>query len=206
MTAVPLAPAQVGADGGCPETVLAELLRRRSHTGLRHLVAPAPSDEALRGLLAAAAHAPDHGQLRPWRFIVIGESARARLGNAFADALRERDPQAAPDELEAARSKAWNAPVLVLAVADLRAVDPKVAPAERLVSLGAAIQNVLLAATAQGWATGLTSGQALRSMALRQAFDLAEGEQAVCFIGMGTSTKVKPPRLRPSVDDFVQWL
>lgn len=181
------------------------LIHSRQHIGPKRLIAPGPDEATLRVLLAAAAAAPDHQQLRPWRFHVLGPQSRARLGEAFAQALRERDPAAGADQLADARDKALRGPVLLLAVADLRADEPGVAEAERLVSLGAAIQNLLLAAQARGWGSGLTSGRAMRSTALRQAFDLQDGEHAVCCITLGTVSRAKPARLRPAVDEIARW-
>jgi len=182
------------------------LIHGRQHVGPKNLAEPAPSEAELRELFAAAAAAPDHGQLRPWRFLVLGPQARERLGQCFADALLERDPQAQPEQIEDARRKAARGALLLLAIADLRADDPDVAETERLVSLGCAIQNLLLAARARGYASGLSSGRALRSQRLREAFGVSDGEHAVCFITLGTPTRVKPRRQRPAVDDFVQWL
>lgn len=182
------------------------VLHARQHVGPKHLGEPAPDEATLRELFAAAAAAPDHGRLRPWRFLVLGPAARERLARAFADALRERDPSATAEQLADAHDKAFRGPVLVLAIADLRAEDPDVPPAERLVSLGAAVQNLLLAAKARGYASGLSSGRAMGSRALREAFGIAEGEHAVCFISLGTATRDKPMRQRPAVDDFVRWV
>mgnify|MGYP001194450337 FL=1 len=182
------------------------LIHTRQHIGPKRLGEPAPDERQLRELFAAAAAAPDHGQLRPWRFLVLGPAARERLAQCFADALLERDPQALPGQVEDARRKATRGPVLLLAIADLRADDPDVPHAERLLSLGCAIQNLLLAARARGYASGLSSGRALRSPLLRSAFGVREGEEAVCFISLGTPLSSKPPRQRPAVDHFVQWV
>jgi nitroreductase len=190
-----------------PFLELSELLiHGRQHVGPKNLADPAPGEAELRELFAAAAAAPDHGQLRPWRFLVLGPQARERLAQCFSDALLERDPQARPEQIEDARAKAARGPLLILAIADLRADDPDVPGSERLVSMGCAIQNLLLAARARGYASGLSSGRALRSQPLREAFGLRVGEQAVCFITVGTPTRVKPRRQRPAVDDFVQWI
>ncbi len=182
------------------------VLHTRQHVGPKHLGEPAPDEATLRELFAAAAAAPDHGRLRPWRFLVLGAAARERLGQAFADALRERDPGATPEQVAEAYDKAFRGPVLILAIADLRADEPDVPPFERLVSLGAAIQNLMLAAAARGYASGLSSGRAMGSPALRQAFELAEGEHAVCFISLGTTLRDKPVRPRPAPDEFVRWI
>lgn len=193
-------------DADAWNTQFDRVLHARQHVGPKHLGEPAPDDATLRELFAAAAASPDHGRLRPWRFLVLGAEARQRLGRAFADALRERDPAATPEQLAEANDKAFRGPVLILAIADLRADEPDVPTIERLVSLGAAVQNLLLAATARGYASGLSSGRAMGSRALREAFELAEGEHAVCFISLGTALRDKPVRSRPAVDDFVRWV
>lgn len=181
------------------------LIHSRQHIGPKHLLAPGPSPEVLLQLLGSAAAAPDHDQLRPWRFIVIGAEARPRLAESFAQALLERDPQALPEQLDDARSKAYRGPVLLLAIADLRTPNPDVPEAEKLLSLGCAIQNLLLAALAHGFASGLTSGRALSSSALRHTFGVAQGELAVCFINLGTASKARPRKVRPAPLDFVTW-
>jgi nitroreductase len=189
-----------------PAPFIDQLIQSRQHVGPKHLGLPGPDDSCLRALFEAAAAAPDHGTLRPWRFLVLGQAARDTLAQVFAQALLERDPAALPQQLQDARDKAYRGPVLLLAVADLRQEDPDVPVAERLVSLGCAIQNLLLAAQARGFASGLSSGRAMDSQALRQAFQIEVGEQALCFISLGTALRDKPVRQRPGVDAFVRWL
>jgi nitroreductase len=75
-----------------------------------------------------------------------------------------------------------------------------------MVSVGAAIQNVLLCAHIMGFGSGLTSGQALRCLPLRQLFQISDGEQAVCCINVGTVEKRKPTLLRPDIVAFVSVL
>ena len=182
------------------------LIHSRQHFSPKHLAAPGPDDATLRQLLAAAAAAPDHRQLRPWRFLVLGPAARATLGQAFAQALRERDPEATEAQQAEAHDKALRGPVLLLAVVDLRAEAPEVAPMERVLSLGCALQNLMLAAQARGLASGLSSGRALSSAPLRQAFGLVEGEHALCFVSLGTPRRSQPRRPRPEVDEIARWV
>ena len=93
-----------------------------------------------------------------------------------------------------------------MAIADLRHDDAEIPPFERVLSLGCAIQNLLLAAQARGYGSGLSSGRALHTEPLRRAFGIAPGEHAICFISLGTPLRSKPIRPRPAVDDFVRWL
>ena len=183
------------------------LITTRQNVSAKRLLAPGPSHPELDALLRLAAAAPDHGQLTPWRFLQIGVEQRHRLAEVFALALQDRDPAATVAQLQAARDKAHRAPLLLVAVARLGPRDPDVPALERMVSLGAAIQNMLLGAHALGYATGLTSGQAMTSPRLHALLQLAEGDQPVCCINIGTVRSHKPgTRVRPSPADFAGTL
>ncbi|AVO48997.1 nitroreductase [Melaminivora suipulveris] len=185
---------------------LAALLAQRQTVLPRRLGAPGPDAGQLRTILDAARHAPDHERLLPWRFILVPQDARAALGQAFAQALLERDAQAGTEEQQRARDKAQRAPVLLLAVVDEAACDAAVPPAERILSAGCAVQNLLLMATALGFGSALTSGQALQSRALRQLFALTQSERALCFINIGSVLSRKPPRERPALERYTSVL
>lgn len=172
----------------------------------KRLAAPAPDAAQLQRILAAASAAPDHGELVPWRFVVVPEAARAALADVFAEALRERDDAASSEQLAQAREKAFRAPLLMLAVADLGDAASEVPGSERLVSAGCAIQNMLLMATALGFGSALTSGKAMESRGLRELFALQATEHAACFVSVGTAPLRKPPRQRPEPGRFVSTL
>jgi len=172
----------------------------------KRLIAPGPDAAQQNDLFCAAAAAPDHGMVTPWRFVLVPPQRREALAEAFGQALLLRDAAATPEQLAQAREKAFRAPFLALAIAQLGACEPDIDPLERLVSLGAALQNILLCAHSMGYGASLTSGQAMRSGALRTLFALADGEQAVCCINIGTVSKAKPVRLRPEVAAFVSSL
>ncbi|WP_255440119.1 nitroreductase family protein [Caenimonas sedimenti] len=172
----------------------------------KRLLAPGPDARQLERILRAASAAPDHDQRTPWRFVLVQVAARTVLAEGFAAALRERDPAANPAQLAQAREKAFRAPTLLLAVARTGLPGDGVPLAERLVSAGCAIQNVLLMATALGFGSALTSGQALQSRALRELFALGSGEQALCFVNIGTASSAPPPRARPAVRSYVREL
>jgi nitroreductase len=195
----------MGAYNAAMKDNLWELLPARRQVGLRRLEAPGPDDAALARILHAAAQAPDHGLLRPWRFVLIPQGRRADLGAAFEEALARRDPGADAAARAAAREKAQHAPCLLVAIL----VDAPATPiptAEKLVSLGCAVQNMLLAAQALGLGSGLASGGALDTPGMRRLLRLEAHEQAVCFIGLGTAAVTKPPRERPQPDQFFSSL
>ena len=132
----------------------------------------------------------------------VGQAAERRVEPAAAAAAAALSVgggvvninEATAEQLESAREKAFRAPFLMLAIVRLqaRSTEPArkasagdgnyealVCDAERLVSLGCAIQNIILAAHAAGFGSGLTSGQAMGSSHLRRLFSLGGDEQAV---------------------------
>ena len=185
---------------------LAALLQARQTVLPKRLGAPGPDAAQLAAILGAAAHAPDHGGLLPWRFVRIPLAARPALAEAFAQALAERNPEAAPDQLAQARDKAFRAPELLVLVVDGACGDPAIGWDERLVSAGCAVQNVLLMATALGFGSALTSGKALKSDALRRLLALGPAEHALCCLSVGSVSARKPTPPRPGVPEIVRTL
>lgn len=184
----------------------AALMQARQTILPKRLGLPAPSPEQLAQILAGAAHAPDHGQLLPWRLVEVPQRARGALAHAFGQALRARDAQATPEQVEQAREKAFRAPVLLLVVVDLACGDPDIEPGERILSAGCAVQNLLLMATALGFGSALTSGKALGSEALRTLFGLGEGQQALCFVNIGSVVAAKRAPVRPAPASYCSVL
>src|SRR5262249_24519618 len=89
-----------------------ELLRSRYSAS--RLGAPAPSAEAVEAMLEAAARAPDHGRLQPWRLIFIEGEARRSFGEVLAASLARRNPLSGEQALVREREKALRAPLIVV--------------------------------------------------------------------------------------------
>ena len=68
----------------------ATLIHSRRTTLPKRLCGPGPDQTQKRLILEAAAAAPDHDQILPWRFVEVPVAARGQLGHAFAEALRDR--------------------------------------------------------------------------------------------------------------------
>lgn len=170
------------------------------------LAEPAPDDAALERILAAGASAPDHGRLRPWRFIVIKGTARARLGEVFAAALRRRDPAAPEAALEQARGGPLRAPLVIAVVATIDPHHAKIPEIEQILSAGAAVQNMLLAAHAQGYGGKWLTGANAYDEHVRAALGLATDDRLVAFLYLG-SVDGQPPTV-PHADareHAVEW-
>ena len=55
----------------------------------KKLSAPAPNKDQLAQIFQAALHAPDHGKLRPYRFVVIEEEKMTIFGGLLKSAVHE---------------------------------------------------------------------------------------------------------------------
>jgi nitroreductase len=187
--------------------VMAAALMESRHTILpKRLVEPGPDAAQLEKIFSAAATAPDHGRLCPWRFIVVPPSERHRLAETFASSLKQRDIKASEEEMNRAREKAYRAPLLMLMVVDSTCGDRHIDLNERLISAGCALQNMLLMTTAMGLGSAITSGKALTSVGLHALFQLSSDELALCFISIGTVLSRKPAAPRPEINAFVSML
>src|SRR5208282_1289991 len=84
----------------------------RSSAG--RLTQPGPTPEHLARILDAAAHAPDHGRLRPWRLIVLDAEQREKFSFAAAAAKRARVPAMGDEQFAAERQKLTRSPAIVI--------------------------------------------------------------------------------------------
>jgi nitroreductase len=186
---------------------LSLLFERRS---IGRLTEPAPNDEELATMLRAAAAAPDHGELRPWRFVVLRGPAKDAFGEVLADAYLRRvsaaggDPH--PAKLDKERTKLGRAP-LVVVVCGVHVHDDKIPWSDQLGSAQAAAQNLLLAATALGYGSMWRTGDPAFDPHVKRAVGLTEHDAIVGFVYLGTPHEGggKPPH-EPSLDGLVvEW-
>ncbi|MDH4612052.1 nitroreductase family protein [Pseudomonas sp. BN102] len=174
-----------------------------NRVSLGRLQEPAP-DAAQRELLfRAALRAPDHGYLRPWRFLTIEGEARAKLGELFVSALQAKDPQAPEAAIAKARAMPLRAPLMVVVIATLQA-GHKVPEVEQLLSAGCAAHGILLAAHAQGLGAMWRTGDMAYDRNVAAGLGLGEQERIVGFLYLGSveGERRAAPELTPA--DFVK--
>src|SRR5882724_746277 len=177
-----------------------ELLRSRYSAS--KLGAPAPSAEAVDAMLEAAARAPDHGRLQPWRLILIQGDARRPFGEILAESLTRRNPLAAEQVLAREREKALRAP-LIIVVATRCDRSGKIPVVEQIVSAGCAAHGLMLAAFAQGLGAFWRTGEAPYDEAVKGALGVGSDDLIIGFIYIGIDAGGVPSRPRPVVQEFV---
>jgi nitroreductase len=174
---------------------------RRSFTAL---TAPGPTEPELAQILTAAVSAPDHGRLRPWRFTIFSGPARESFGEVLADAAVRRDPGISPGRLEVERRRLMRAP-LVIAVG-ARITPCAVDPAEQRAAVAAAVQNLMLGATALGYGSIWRTGAAAKDEHVKAALGLRTDDAIVGFVYVGTPFGTPAGRPEPSLDGVVsRW-
>jgi nitroreductase len=179
------------------------LLSRQSHWPLTE---PGPANAELDLIVDAALRAPDHGNLRPWRFVTIRGDARGALGDLLVDLACARAPGEPRSAHLHRRQKAFAAPLVIALGAALQA-HPKVPEVEQLLAAGAAAMNMLNAIHALGyggfWATGPDSYEAR----LHDALGFAPNERLLGFLFVGTPKNPAQPPARPARSAHLrEWL
>ncbi len=147
---------------------------------------PAPTTKQLDVLLKAAMRAPDHKMLKPWRFLVIEGAGREVFGELLAKAAQEKDPQIDEQALTKARNKPLRAPMIIVSIACLTE-HPKVPQIEQIITAGAAANNIVTAAYALGLGAYWRTGSPAFDETVKAGLGLAENEQIIGFIYLGTA-------------------
>lgn len=182
---------------------LENLMSRRSPAKLAE---PAPSAEALSRAMAAAVRAPDHGKLKPWRFIVIEGDARLAFGEVMARCLKRDQPDANEEMLKREREKALRAPTIVVAAAKVHPQHPKIPEIEQVLAAGAATQNFWLALHAQGYGAMWKTGAPAYDAQVKRELGLAETDRIVGFMYVGSIVAPALETKRPEPDAFIdRW-
>ncbi|WP_428820709.1 nitroreductase family protein [Microbulbifer sp. MCCC 1A16149] len=179
-----------------------EALHNRVSIGV--LGEPAPNSQQREAIFRSALRAADHGNLRPWRFLVVEGEARARMGEIYLEASQSGEPLS---EAQRERTLAMplRAPLVVVAITRLQE-HPKVPYNEQRMSTAGAVQAMLTAAFAEGVGAYWRTGALAENRAVAEGLGLAENEEISGFIYMGTPQK--PPRPAPDLavaDFFADW-
>ncbi len=179
---------------------LDHLTRRVSFPKLEH---PAPSTEQLVQLFTAANRAPDHKQLKPWRFKVITNSHLNQFGQLMVD-YAIKNLGMTESEAEKMRQKPHRAPMIIVAITHF--VDhPKVPKVEQTLAVGAAIQNLMLASDMLGFGCMWRTGSFAFSEELSKALSLGNNEDVSGIIYIGTPPDKRKSIRAPNLDDFVSY-
>ncbi len=179
-----------------------ELLKTRRSVKPMELIGPAPTATEIDALLTIAARVPDHGKLKPWRFIVFEGHARDVAGDIIAEIFRAAHPEAASDQIEFERKRLARAP-LVIAVVSRAGPHVKIPEWEQQLSAGAAAMNLVTAAHAMGFAASWITEWYAYDRNVLTKLGLKDGERIAGFVHIGRPAKPPEDRDRPQLAEIV---
>jgi nitroreductase len=171
-------------------------LKTRKSGSAKAMAGPGPSAEQLAEMLRIAVRVPDHGKLTPWRFMLFEGEARAQIGNVFAARWTLLNPGHGEEMIAAQRGLFLRAPT-VLAVVSRAAPHPKIPEWEQQQSAAAVCANILMAASAMGFAAQWRTDWIAYDEEIMRAMGLAAPERITGFIYLGTATEALEERPRP---------
>jgi len=183
------------------DDAVARLLERRSVKAM-DMQEPGPNAEDLDTILSMAVRVPDHGKLGPWRFIRFRDEARASFGDILAQRYAEVNPEGREQHVEAERQRFLRAPVVVAVIARIRS-GIKIPEWEQQLSVGAACQNILVAANLLGYAAQWLTEWYAFDETIDKALGLETHERVGGFIYLGSASAKPPERVRPGLAELL---
>jgi nitroreductase len=159
-----------------------------TRTSAARLAEPGPSPEELERLLQAAGRAPDHGRLKPWRFIVLTDTLREAFTAAAAEAKHARLPMTA-EQFAAEREKMNRSPTIVVIGCAVNRIQTKIPEIEQVIAVGAAAQNLFLAAHDMGYGVMWKTGAAAYDPAVKATVGLRPDDHIVAIMHLGARLK-----------------
>ncbi|GAB2787752.1 nitroreductase family protein [Streptomyces daliensis] len=166
------------------------VLTRRSR---KDLAEPAPDTAEFTALLQAAASAPDHGRLRPWRWVLLRGAQRSLLGAAFA----AHAPAPARDR---AAAKARRAPLLASVVFAPRR-DTSVPEWEQLAATAGVVHSLELLLHDRGWGSIWRTGREVDSPVVRETLGVAPDEKLLGWLYIGTPPPEQQEQSEPETGE-----
>ncbi|HEY0421625.1 MAG TPA: nitroreductase [Acetobacteraceae bacterium] len=183
-------------------TPIDALLTRAS---VSDLADPAPEGDELETILEAGLRAPDHGKLRPWRFVLIRGAARQAWAETIVAALQARDPEAPAAVIEKQRSRVLGAPLIIALGAKMR-LGHKIPEIEQILSVGAAAMNMLNAVHALGYGGVWLTGANAFDPRVVEALGLEPTDKLAGFLFVGTPRSAPLATRRPVLAEHVtEW-
>ncbi len=175
----------------------------------RHSISKVKPDplprELIEKLLLAAVQAPNHYHVRPWRFVVLTGKSREALGEVMAQSLKKKSPELPEAGMEKERLKPMRAPVLIAVGVD-KSADPRVLKIENICSVAAAVENLLLAAHAEGLGAMWRTGPAASDSEIKKFLGFEPDQELLSFVYIGYPDSEVPLVERPSFEDRTVWM
>jgi nitroreductase len=200
----------------------------RSRRSVRRFKPEAPSRADIERLIEMAVQAPSASNKQPWRFFVVSDRALiARMANAVQTAVDRIVPHVRADFMDAFRAygsyfvRFQEAPIVIVPIfrelvvlSNLvgEAIDP--GDAQRigamefnsgLISIGLALQNLMLYAHSVGIGTSCMTGPLLAADELRRTLEVPDSWRIAALVPTGYADEAPEPTTRKSANSVIRW-
>ena len=166
------------------------------------------SRAVLERLLAAAVRAPNHKLTEPWRFAVLTGASARRFAELRRAHRATRFPDPAAPEAARAIEKTWRealgTPAFV--VVSTAVSEDAVRREEDYAAVMMAVQNLLIAATAEGLGSYLRTGGIMEDAGLKALVQLPAGHRVVAVVSLGYPAAPQGPTRRADAAAKTLWL
>jgi len=163
-------------------------------------------DEQVKELLQLANWAPTHGRTEPWRFIVYGGDRVKEFCQQHADLYKALTPLKKFEQANYDKQLHYGdlASHLIIAIMQ-RGNSPKIPALEEIAATAAAIQNVLLGATAAGITSFWSSSGMTHHPAMKDFLKLRKEDVIMGIIYLGYSDEQSEGKRQTTMDEKVIW-
>lgn len=173
------------------------------------------SREDIHTILDAANWAPSAMNRQQWEFVVVTGKKTREMGESYQTIVEEYTRNWDPSPLRGSLSREefiqfagsyGDAPVVIVLLTEM--TDSRDLYKANLESASAAMENLLLAATALGLGTCWMTGPLRDEKALREILAIPDDKEivAVTPLGYPRETPGDQPRLDPALERKVRWV
>lgn len=174
----------------------------RTRRDLERFAPECPPREVIARLIEAAIWAPNHKLTEPWRFHVLAGAGREAMADSVAAWLEaEGRPEGAQ---RSARSKLLRAPV-ILVVTQAGNPEDAVRDLEDYAACSMAVQNLLLAAHAEGLIAHLSTDAMALYEGAKNYLGLAPHDRIVAYVNLGYAAPDAPSKEGARRTPEVHW-
>lgn len=164
-------------------------------------------DDTVLELLEAADWAPTHARTEPWRFIVFPPSQVKEFTEFHAELLKGNSDPATFTQLKYDNIKNLGNNVSHVVIAYMKRVPThKIPEIEEVAAAAAAVQNLLLTATARGIASFWSTGGMTHHPAFKASFNLGEEDHilGILYLGYTDEPARQGTRMIP-LTEKIEW-
>ena len=165
---------------------------------------PGPNINLLEQAAKISLNVPDHGAIRPVRYVVLQGADRQALGRALVVAARNQGKDLDQEAEDNLMSKPLRAPTLVAVVVRITPDHPKVPAIEQITTAAMSAYVLMDVLRADGFGSVLLSGLPAHDPSIIAFLGFQPHDRLIGFIYTGTEREPKPIIRRSFPSDLLR--